>query len=178
MKAVISSKVLNRTIQAFLFVNKDFLERKIKIKKENVLQLLIRALCIALAVVMCIILGACGSKDTSSEIALGEEDGEYEALDGMDDEGSGTNADGMISGSNSGTTSKSTGTSKTTANTDWINDIPKKLQGTTVNFAVLGDENATEYAKVVKLFTKKTKINVKWVTYNEDLTKEKCIWVR
>lgn len=141
-------------------------------KNVGLKQLFVRVIAIAIALVMCITLGACGSKDTSSEIALGEEDGEYEALDGMDDDGSGTDADGTVSGSKSGTTSKSTATGKggstTTANTDWIKDIPKKLQGTTVNFAVWGDENATEYAKVVKLFTKKTKINVKWVTYNEE----------
>ena len=51
---------------------------------------------------------------------------------------------------------------------DFLSQIPKTLQGTTVTFAVWGDENAPEYAKVIKHFTKKTKINVKWVTYNED----------
>ena len=153
-------------------------EKKImkqQIFKQNILRVLALCLCI----VMCFTLGACGSKENTSELTIGDGD-DYEGIgdltvgDAMGnsntdsnentDSGSNTNKnDGSNTNKNDG--SNANGNSNT--NSSWTDNIPKSLQGTTVTFAAWGDENATEYAKVMKLFTKKTKINVKWVTYNE-----------
>ena len=130
--------------------------------KQNILRILVLCLCI----VMCFTLGACGGKNNTSELTIGDGD-DYEGIGDLtvgDDTGNSGNAN-ETDDKNSGGSSNSSG--KVNPDNSWINDIPKSLQGTTVTFAAWGDENATEYAKVMKLFTKKTKINVKWVTYNE-----------
>ena len=112
---------------------------------------------------MCVSLGACGKKSTSSEENV-EDD--YNLLDNVDvddqgaSRGNGTTAsDGGGSGGKSGDAG---------ASNAYLNAIPEKLKGTTVTFAVWGDENAEEYAKVAKYFTKKTKINVKFVSYDQE----------
>ena len=127
-----------------------------------------RVIALMLCVVMCFALCACdNSSTTTSEIIIGDDD-EYEGVGdvtiNVDQDGSSRDGD------KAGTDGKSSGsTGKVNQATEaWIKTIPSKLQGTTVTFAAWGDENAKEYAKVVKLFTKKTKINVKWVTYNEE----------
>ena len=115
-------------------------------RKEKILKLM----ALLLAMVMCVSLCACGGG--------GESDDDYAGLGGLD-VGGAQGGSGNSGSGNGGTVNQ---------NNDYLKEIPKKLQGTTVTFAAWGDENATEYAKVAKLFTKKTKINVKWVTYNED----------
>lgn len=116
-----------------------------------------KLLTLVLAVCLCITFCSCGKKDTSSDTNA-EED--YNLLDNMDVEGQGGTED------NGTTPSNSKGNNKNASAT--LSGIPEKLKGTTVTFAVWGDENAQEYAKVAKYFTKKTKINVKYVTYAEE----------
>lgn len=111
--------------------------------KQNITKML----AILLAMVMCISLCACGGDSGNDE---------YDGLGGLDVGGATGDGD---DGDGGGTVNPNNG---------YLDDIPTELQGTTVTFAVWGDENAAEYAKVAKLFTKKTKINVKWVTYNEE----------
>lgn len=127
-------------------------------QKQKVLKLM----ALLLAVVMCVSLCACGESNTPVE-------DDYDALGGLNVGGAqgGDNNSGTGNGTGNGNASGNGGGTANQSNS-YLNNIPKKLQGTTVTFAAWGDENATEYAKVVKLFTKKTKINVKWVTYNED----------
>lgn len=138
-------------------------------KQQNFKTIFKRGMALILSVVLCFALCACGDKGGSSELTIGDGD-DYAGLGEMavgDATGNGDTDDATdSSNSNDDGSSSSSGTVNT--NNDWLNDIPKKLQGTTVTFAVWGDENATEYAKVAKLFTKKTKINIKWVTYNEE----------
>lgn len=181
-------------MKGMLFMKQNF-------SKQNVLRLLALALCI----VMCFTLGACGNSSAASELTVGDSD-EYVGFDEMNvgdstqgnTSNNGTNsATGDTSSSNNGGNNANNATSNnsssnanngnnannggnannntnnggnnsTSAGDEFLKQIPQKLQGTTVTFAVWGDENATEYAKVIKHFTKKTKINVKWVTYNED----------
>lgn len=132
-------------------------------KRQDLSKLLIRGISVLLTFALCFLLCACGNGD-SSEIAIGDED-EYAGLGDLTASGpNGDQNDSLNGGSNGGSGSSG----KVNTNNDYLKKIPKKLQGTTVTFAVWGDENATEYAKVIKLFTKKTKINVKWVTYNEE----------
>ena len=133
-------------------------------KKENLSRIFLRVMCITLTVIMCLALGACGEKSTSSEITIGDNE-EYEGIDAT--VGGDTVSKTTSTSSKKGGKTDKGGTS-TNPDLDWMASIPKKYQGKSVTFAVWGDENATEYAKVIKLFTKKTKINVKWVTYNEE----------
>lgn len=140
-------------------------------KQQNLKTIFKRGIALVLSVILCFALCACGDNNTPVE-------DDYEALDGLNvggaqgDSGNGddnaTGSSGGNSTSSGGDNSGGNGGSTTNQNNDYLNNIPKKLQGTTVTFAAWGDENATEYAKVAKLFTKKTKINVKWVTYNEE----------
>lgn len=125
---------------------------------------ILRVMALLMVAVFCFSLTACGKNGTSSEIVIGDDD-DYEGVDnvainGGQDDGNGNTTDDD---------DNSIGTGKVNEAAEaWIKTIPKNLQGTTVTFAAWGDENAKEYAKVAKLFTKKTKINVKWVTYNEE----------
>lgn len=138
-------------------------------KQQNFKTIFKRGIALVLSVVLCFALCACGDKGGSSELTIGDGD-DYAGLGEMavgDATGNGDTDDATDS-SNSNDDGSSSSSSTVNTNNDWLNDIPKKLQGTTVTFAVWGDENATEYAKVIKLFTQKTKINVKWVTYNEE----------
>ncbi|MBO4734232.1 MAG: extracellular solute-binding protein [Clostridia bacterium] len=137
-------------------------------KLQNLKRLFVKGLAFALILVLCFTLAACGSGTTTSEIVIGDEaDDGYEGIDKADisteqgDGESGGNKGGKIN-------TTSSGGKETTTNAGWLSSIPKSLQGTTVTFGCWGDENAKEYAKVAKYFTKKTKINIKWVTYNED----------
>lgn len=108
---------------------------------------------LVLALVMCLSLCACGG---------GEKDDDYAGLGGLNVGGQQGNS------GNGGSGDGGSGDSKFETDTTYLDNIPKSLQGTTVTFAAWGDENAKEYAKVAKLFTKKTKINIKWVLYNEE----------
>ena len=139
---------------------------KQKLFRKNILRLISMLLCIFI----CLAVVACGEKEPSSDITVGDNE-EYEGIgditmdvgsvDGNSDANTDTDSETNGNGNND-----SNGNSNN-ASDAWIKNIPEKLKGTTVTFAAWGDENATEYAKVMKLFTKKTKINVKWVTYNE-----------
>lgn len=153
-----------------LFLNKQN-ERKKTMKQRNFKQNILRVLALCLCVVMCFTLGACGSENNTSELVIGDGE-EYEGIGGLEGgEVTGNDAagnkDNSGNNSNKGSAGDSGTSDKGNSNDAWLKDIPKELQGTTVTFAVWGDENAAEYAKVAKLFTKKTKINIKWVTYNE-----------
>ena len=104
---------------------------------------------------------ACGKTGDSSK--SGEED-DANVLSGIDaGEQGGSGNGGNGTGSNSGGSGNGGGGSSAL-----FSSIPEKLKGTTVTFAVWGDENASEYAKVTKYFTKKTKINVKYVSYDQE----------
>lgn len=143
-------------------------------KKMNLKQSILRLLAVVLCVAICFTLGACGGDKPESDITVGDGDeyvdlGEMTVGDGTKDNNTDSNEStdkGTDTDYETGSNANSTSTTENGKN-DYLKNIPQKLQGSTVTFAVWGDENASEYAKVAKLFTKKTKINVKFVEYDE-----------
>lgn len=147
----------------------------------------LRLLALLLVMVMCLTLGACGSKDTESTPVSGEEET-------FDDLGGDIDFDGTVSGgdkdnatddkggnkNNSATTNSGTSFKEEISQTsrlDVFKNIPKNLRGSSVTFAHWGDEGGAEYVKVAKAFTKLTGINVKWqmfdqLTYEADIAKQ------
>ncbi len=132
---------------------------------------LLRALSLLLVLSMFLFACACGKKETSSDP---EYDDDYETLEDLDAEGEEGEEGGEEGGSTSkgggtskgGSTSTATSGSKATGN-KLLDSIPAKLKGTVVTVAAWGDENAVQYKKVADYFAKKSKIQIKWVTYEE-----------
>ena len=147
----------------------------------------LRLLALLLVMVMCLSLGACGSKDTTSTPTSSAEET-------FDDLGGDIDFDGTVSGddktndtddkggnkNNSATTGSGTSFKEEISQTsrlDVFKNVPKNLRGSSVTFAHWGDEGGAEYVKVAKAFTKLTGINVKWqlfnqLTYEADIAKQ------
>ena len=124
-------------------------EKKI-MKQQNLKTIFKRGMALVLSVILCFALCACGDNNTPVE-------DDYEALDGLNvggaqgDSGNGddnatgssggnsTSSGGGNSTSSGGGNSGGNGGSTTSQNNDYLNNIPKKLQGTTVTFAAWGD---------------------------------------
>lgn len=115
-------------------------------------------LTVVLAVCVLLTLCSCAKKGDSSESSTLDDNNVLAGI-GVDGQGISNGGDDA---------SNSTGKGSSSGSKSQSVSFPEKLKGTTVTFAVWGDENAKEYAKVAKYFTKLSKINVKYVTYDQE----------
>ncbi len=123
-----------------------------------------------LSLAMLFAFAGCGKKkaSTKKEEAGTLVDFEDETTEvGGDTDGDGTDSDGN-SGSGGGNGGGATVEKPVEmTGSDPFANIPKRLKGTTVTFAVWGDEGADMYKKILTAFEKKTGIKAKFKTYNE-----------
>lgn len=135
---------------------------------KKIIKGVVAILCVAMLISMI----GCGKGNTSSE-DMKSEKGDDGILIGVDGDDITENGNGNGKDSKGGSTGGS-GAGKTVSEPvkmsgkDPFANVPSYLKGTTVKFAVWGDEGGTEYKKVYNAFTKKTGIKVELVTYNQE----------
>lgn len=125
----------------------------------------IKVLALFLSMALCLSLGGCGKEKTTSE-----KDGSNVGLIDFDDQ-TGSGFSGTDNSSGSGQTSNATisGSGETIKkrvefdSKNPFSNIPKRLKGTTVKFAVWGDEGNDKYKPLLTAFTRETGIKVQFV---------------
>ena len=118
---------------------------------------------------MLTMLGACGNKDKKTESDnVGLIDFDDERGDGIQSGNDSETSSDVSSNASSSTGSTSESEPVNISGNDPFANIPKNLKGSTLTFAHFGDEGAAEYKKVIEAFTKKTRIKVKLVAYDQD----------
>ena len=133
-----------------------------KIKKEKIYMKKsgIKVLALFLSMALCLSLGGCGKEKTTSE-----KDGSNVGLIDFDDQtGSGFSSTDNSSGSGQTSNATISGSGETIKNRvefdskNPFSNIPKRLRGTTVKFAVWGDEGNDKYKPLLTAFTRETGI--------------------